>query len=151
VRYLFWILIIFLSFFMQARISVVGIAPDLTVVLAYYAGIKYGQTRGLLSGVLIGTLEDGLSSSIIGPNLVGKGVVGFFSAFFISGGVFRWTPLFGIIALFFFTFIDNAVVFSARTLFDKMPATPSAAFFLTVMQSVLNALAGMLIRPRHVD
>ncbi len=149
--YILWAFLIFLSFFLQARISVLGVSPDLTALVVYYAGIKYGETRGLLSGVLIGALEDGLSSFIIGPNLLGKGMVGFFSAFFISGGFFRWTPLLGMIALSFFTVLDNSVVFLSRTLFDKMPAAPSSALFITIMQSVMNALAGIFIRPHNVD
>jgi len=151
VTYLWWALLIFLSFFLQSRISVLGVSPDLTVLLVYYAGIKYGETRGLLSGVLIGALEDGLSSFIIGPNLLGKGMIGFSAAFFVSGGFFRWTPLLGMIAVSFFTVFDNAVVFLSRTMFDKMPAAPSSALFITVMQSVMNALAGIFMRPQHVD
>jgi rod shape-determining protein MreD len=150
-KYILWGLIIFLAFFLQARISVLGIPPNLTVVLAYYAGIKYGEKGGLFLGVLIGALEDGLSSSIVGPNLLAKGLIGYSSAFFITGRFFRWTPFLGMMALSFLSIVDNSVVFISRTIFDKMPAAPSAALLMTVMQSVLNSLAGMVIRPRHVD
>ena len=150
-KYLLWVILIFLCFFMQGRISVLDIPPNLTVLLAYYAGIKFGETRGLLAGALIGFLEDSVSSSLIGPNLLAMGIVGFSSSFFVSGGFFRWTPFLGMIAVFLLTFIDNSVVFLSRSIFDKMPAALSAALFVTIMQSVLNAPVGIFIRPRHVD
>ena len=142
---------VFLAFFLQGRISVLGISPDLTALLAFYAGIRYGETRGLLAGVIIGALEDTISSSIIGPNLLGKGIVGFSSAFFVSGGFFRWTPILGIIAAALLTSLDNGVVFLLRGIFDRMPASPATALFIATMQSILNAPAGILVRPRNVD
>ncbi len=150
-KYILWPIAVFLSFFLQGRVSLLGISPDLTVLLVYYAGIRYGETKGLLAGVLIGALEDSLSSSVIGPNLLSKGLIGFSSSFFVSGGVLRWTPVLGLLAVSLLTVADNATVFLARSIFDKMPAAPSAALFVTIMQSVLNAAAGIFIRPRHVD
>lgn len=150
-RYLLWVIAVFFSFFLQARISVLDISPDLTVLIVFYIGIRHGETRGLFAGILIGAIEDSLSYSFLGPNMLSKGVVGFVSAFFISGGIFRWTNLLGIIAVFMLTFVDNALVFISKGIFDKMPAAPSAALFAAVMQSLLNAPAGILIRPRHVD
>lgn len=150
-RYFLWAILVFLAFFLQGRVSFLGIPPDITVLLAYYAGIRYGETRGMFSGVLIGVLEDGISSSIIGPNMLSKGIVGFSSSFFISGGVFRWTPLLGTIALALLTLLDNSVIFLSKSVFDKMPTVPSAALFIAVMQAVMNAFAGLFIRPKHVD
>ena len=150
-KYLLWVIAVFLSLFIQARVSVLDISPDLTVLIVFYIGIRHGETKGLLAGVLIGAFEDILSSSLIGPNMLGKGMVGFFSSFFISGGVFRWTNLLGIIAVFILTFFDNVFVFTLKGIFDRMPAAPSAALFVSVMQSLLNAPAGIFIKPRHAD
>lgn len=150
-RYLVWAGAILLTFFLQSRVSVLDIPPDLTAILVFYAGIRHGETKGLLTGVLIGALEDSISSSIIGPNLLGKGMVGFSASFFISGGVFRWTPVLGIVALSFLTFLDNSIVYLSRSIFDKMPAPPASALFIAVMQSLINAPAGIFIRPKHVD
>ena len=150
-KYLLWTVAILLAFVLEVKVSVLSIAPNLTVLLAYYAGMKYGETKGMLSGLMIGGLEDVLSSSIIGPNMLGKGLVGFFASFFLSGGVFVWTPLFGILGIALLTLIDNAVVFSSLSVFDAMPANPSTALLIGVMQSVLNAAAGVVIRPRHAE
>jgi len=150
-KYFLWVTALFLSLFLQGRIDLLGVTPDLTALFAYYIGIRAGQTAGLFSGAAAGILEDSVSFSLIGPNVVGKSIVGFFSSAFISGGVFRWTPLLGILAVFTLTFMDNAVVFLLRSIFDKMPAPPTSALFVALMQSLLNAPAGMFIRPKHVD
>ncbi len=150
-KYLLWPIVVFLCFFLQGRISVVGISPDLTVLIVYYAGIRYGETKGLLAGMVIGALEDSLSSSIIGPNLLSKGIIGFSSSFFVSGGVLRWTPFLGLFAVSLLTVVDNALVFLAQSIFDKMPAAPASALLIAIMQSILNATAGIFIRPKHAD
>lgn len=150
-KYLFFTAALFLAFFLQGRISVLGISPDLTALLAFYIGIRYGETKGLMAGIVIGALEDSISSSIIGPNLLGKGIVGFSSSFFVSGGLLRWTPLLGVIAVSLLTSLDGLVVFLTRSVFDRVPAAPSVAFLICTMQSILNAPAGIFVRPKNVD
>lgn len=150
-KYVLWPIAVFLCFFLQGRVSVLGVSPDLTVLLVYYLGMRYGEKKGLLLGMAIGALEDSVSSSIIGPNMLSKGIIGFSSSFFISGGFLRWTPFLGLIAVSFLTVADNAIIFLSESIFDKMPAAPSYAVFVAIMQSLLNAIAGVLIRPRHAD
>ena len=150
-KYFFWAVLIFLSFVLQGRLSVFGVSPDLSVLLVYYAGIKHGEKKGLLTGVLIGALEDSISLSMLGPNLLSKGFIGFSSALFVTGSFFRWTPLLGIIAVFLLTFMDNSIVFLSLSMFDKIPAAILSTLFISVMQSILNAPAGILIRPKYAD
>lgn len=150
-KYLFLAIAVFLTFFLQGRISVLGISPDLTTLLVFFAGMRYGGTEGLLLGVLTGALEDGLSGSFIGPHMLSKGIIGFSSSFFISGGLLRWTPLLGMVAVALLTVSDNFVVFLTRTIFDRMPATLPTALFVTIMQALLNAPAGIFMSPKHVD
>lgn len=150
-KYLWWALIIFLAFLLQGSISILAVSPNLTVLVVYFIGIRHGRTQGLVSGVLLGALEDSLSSGMLGPNMLAKGLVGFLSASFISGNFLIWTPLSGTIAAALLTFTDNAVVFLSLTLFDKFPTHPSAALFTTTMQSLMNAPAGFFMRPKNVD
>jgi len=150
-KYLLWPAAVFLSFFIQSRVSILDIQPDLAMLLVFYIGIRHGETKGLLAGLLIGALEDVISNSIVGPNMLGKGVIGFSAAFFMSGGVLRWTSLLGIIAVFLLTFLDNIIVFVSMTVFDKMPSALPTALFVAVMQAVLNAPAGLFIRPSHAE
>ena len=150
-KYLWLAPIIFLAFLLQGSISILDVSPNLTVLVVYFIGIRYGRTPGLLSGVLIGALEDSLSSAMLGPNMLAKGMVGFLSASFISGNFLIWTPLLGTIAVAILTCTDNIVVFLSLTLFDKPPTHPSAALFTTTMQSVMNAPAGIFMRPKNID
>ena len=150
-KYLYWALIIFLAFLLQGSISILAVSPNLTALVVYFIGIRHGRTQGLVSGVLIGALEDSLSSGMIGPNMLAKGLVGFLSASFISGNFLIWTPLSGTIAAAFLTLTDNTVVFLSLTLFDKLPTHPSTALFATTMQSLMNAPAGFFMRPKNVD
>ncbi len=149
--YLLWVLAFFIAFLLQAKISVLSVAPNITVALAYYAGIRYGQTGGSLIGLLIGGIEDSLSSTMLGPNMLGKGLAGFSASLFLSGGIFVWTPLLGMLGLALLTIADNSVVFLSLSIFDRPPTNPGAALYITVMQALLNSAAGMFIRPAHAD
>ncbi len=150
-KYFFLAIAVFLALFLQGRISVLGISPDLTVLLIFFAGMRYGETRGLLLGVLTGAIEDSLCGVFIGPHMLSKGIIGFSSAFFVSGGFFRWTPVLGAVAVVLLTVSDNFVVLVTRAIFDKMPATLPQAIFVTFMQALLNAPAGIFLGPKHAE
>ena len=150
-RYLFLAIAVLLAFFLQGRISVLGISPDLTALVVFYTGLRYGETKGLLLGIITGAIEDSLSLSFIGPHMLSKAIIGFSSYFFASGGLLRWTPVLGIFSVAFLTFTDNLVVILTKAMFDRMPALFSTAMFVSFMQSLLNAPAGIFIRPKHVD
>jgi len=150
-NYLLWALAFFLAFLVQAKLSLLSVAPNITALLAYYVGIKYGLNKGVIFGLLIGALEDSLAAPILGPNMLGKGLVGFSASFFISGGIFVWTPLLGILGLALLTFIDNSIVFLSLSIFDKPPTNPGTALFITIMQALINSAAGMFIKPAHAD
>jgi rod shape-determining protein MreD len=150
-KYLAWTLAVCLAFVLEAKISILSVAPNLTVLLAYYAGMKYGETRGMIAGLIIGGIEDLLSAPIIGPNMLGKALAGFFSSFFLSGGFLIWTPLLGILGTSLLTMADNAAVFCTLGIFDKIPTNLSTALLHSIMQSILNATAGIFIKPSHED
>ncbi|MGC2063880.1 MAG: rod shape-determining protein MreD [Thermodesulfovibrionales bacterium] len=150
-KYFAWLLIAFCAFLLQGRVSVLGVVPNLTVLLAFYAGIRYGANKGLLAGLLIGFVEDSLSNTLIGPNMLAKGLVGYVAAFFVTGGLFRWTPLLGIFSVSALTLAGNIVTVLSKTLFDKMPGSVASIVFISIMQALLNAPAGAFMRPEHAD
>jgi rod shape-determining protein MreD len=138
------------AFIVQTKVSLFGVSPDLTAVAAYYFGIKNGATKGMSLGSLIGMIEDSVSGNILGPNLLGKGVVGFFSSF-SSGSVFRWTPFLGMVSIFFLTVLDGTIVFLSRSLFQTPPTSLRAALLILVAQGLLNIPVGFFIRPHNAD
>jgi rod shape-determining protein MreD len=146
--YLLWSAIIFLTLIIQGSLSLFDITPNLTVILVYYAGIRKGETKGLLIGSLIGILEDSLSGIFLGPNLLSKGLIGYFSSF-IYRKFFIWTPIIGILSIFILTFIDGATVLMLRGFFDKMPVSIHSAIFILTIQSLLNTPLGIFLKPKE--
>jgi len=146
----FIFLCVMLAFLLQTKVSVLGISPDLTAAVAYYFGITGGSTKGVLFGSLIGAIEDSMGGSILGPNLLGKGLVGFFSSF-MSGSLFRWTPLLGIVSLAILTLMDGCIILLSRAIFDAMPTSLSGGILALLVQGLFNGIIGIFIRPRNVD
>jgi len=148
--YILWVGIIIFTFFIEERISIFHVAPNLTVALVYYAGIREGEAKGLFLGSIIGTIEDSFSGAFLGPNLLSKGIVGYFSSS-IFGSFFRWTPLLGAISIGVLTIIANTIAFAARSFFDHMPTSIKAATFIIIMQSLINFPIGMFLKPKNIQ
>ena len=146
-KYVLWAVVIFLTFVIQGRVSLLGTTPNFTAVLAYYAGIRKGESNGLFLGSFIGIVEDSLSGTFIGPNLLSKGLVGYLSSL-LSGSFFRWTPLLGIIGISLLTSIDSISVFVSRSFFYEIPASTQAAVFMVAIKSLINAPLGIFLRPK---
>lgn len=148
--YLLWAAIIFLTLIIQGSVSLFDVTPNLTVVLACYAGIRKREVKGMFFGSLIGIIEDSLSGAFLGPNLLSKSLVGYLSSFIYSR-FFIWTPLLGIISISVLTLIDSSVVFMSRSIFNKMPVSIGAAVFIIAIQSLSNAPLGIFFRPKNIQ
>jgi rod shape-determining protein MreD len=145
--YLFWAAILLFALILQGSISFFDISPNLTVILACYAGIKKREVKGMLIGSAIGIIEDSLSGAFLGPHLLSKGLIGYLSSLTYSR-FFIWTPLLGIITMSVLTFIDGLIIFASRSIFDRMPASFLVALFLILIQSLFNAPFGFILRPK---
>jgi len=148
--YIVWAGIIILTFFFEERISIFHVAPNLTVALVYYMGIRKGEFEGLLLGSVIGTIEDSLSGAFLGPNLFSKGMVGYFSSF-MFGSFFRWTPLLGAISIGLLTAVANTIAFATRSFFDHMPTSMKAATCIIIIQSFINVPIGLFLSPKNMQ
>lgn len=142
------LLIIFLAFLFESRISIFGAQPDLAAAIAYYFGLKNGETKGMLFGSFIGLIGDSLSGGILGPNILGKGMVGFLSAF-MSGSFFRWTPVLGVIGIFLLTALNGIIVFLSKTIFEHMPTSIPSAISIIFTAAIINSLFGIFMRPQN--
>jgi rod shape-determining protein MreD len=147
-KYLIWIFIIILVFIIQGSVSFYYVTPNLTVVLAYYAGVKLREVKGLFLGGFIGIMEDSLAGILLGPNLLSKGLIGYFASF-IYKRFFRWTPVLGILSVFVFTIADGLIVYITRSIFAKSPVDLSTALLVISLQAMLNAPFGLFIKPRN--
>jgi rod shape-determining protein MreD len=146
-KYLLWAGIIVITFIVQGTVSLFYVTPNFTAVLAYYAGVKKREIKGMCIGSLIGTVEDSLSGAFLGPNLLSKGIVGYLSSF-ISHRIFIWTPLLGVISISAVTLTDGLIVFLSRSIFDKTPMSISNAAFIIFIQCLMNAVFGAFIKPK---
>jgi rod shape-determining protein MreD len=148
--YLLWAAIIFLTLIIQGSVSLFDFTPNLTVVLACYAGIRKREVKGMFFGSLIGIIEDSLSGAFLGPNLLSKSLVGYLSSFIYSR-FFIWTPLLGIISISVLTLIDSSVLFVSRSICNKMPVSIGASVFIIAIQSLSNAPLGIFLRPKNIQ
>jgi len=146
--YFFWALVILLTSIIKGKISFFGVPPNFASVLVYYVGMRNGERSGVLFGSLIGSVEDSLSGALLGPNLLSKGIVGYFSSL-MSGSFFRWTPLLGAIGISLLTTVDNTLTLVSRSFFDRMPVSVEAAVFITAIQSLINAPLGIFLKPKN--
>lgn len=144
------LIVLIFSFLIQTRLSVFGISPALTVAVVYYLGIRSSPSKGIFLGSLIGVIEDSISGGILGPNLLAKGMVGYFSSF-ISGILFRWTPLLGIMSLFILTVIDGLIVSLSRAIYETMPAAPYVIIYTILLRGLINSIIGVFIKPKNAD
>ena len=149
-KYLLWAGITFLTFGIQGSISLFDITPNFTVILASYAGIREKELKGLFFGSLIGIVEDSLSGTFLGPNLLSKGLVGYLAAFLYSK-FFVWNPVLGMLTVSLLTMTDSFIVYTARSIFDTMPSGIAAAAFIIAMQSLYNAPLGIFLKKKSVQ
>ena len=147
-KYILWIFIIILVFIIQGSVSLYYVTPNLTVVLAYYAGVKMREVKGLFLGSFIGLMEDSLTGILLGPNLLSKGLVGYFACF-LYNRFFLWTPLLGIMNVFVFTLADGLIVYITQSIFIKSPVALSTALLVISLQALLNAPLGLFIKPKN--
>lgn len=141
------IIIVFIVFILESRMSVFGVQPNFSAALAYYFGLRYGANKGLFWGAAIGIIGDSLAKNMIGPNLLGKAAVGF-SAAFTSGTVFRWTPFTGMIYMFLLSALDGIITSSSLAIFSNMPVSVSNAVLTILVSSVLNSFLGIFMKPK---
>jgi rod shape-determining protein MreD len=145
--YFFWAAILLFALILQGSISFFDISPNLTVILACYAGIRKREVKGMLIGSVIGMIEDSLSGAFLGPHLLSKGLIGYLSSLTYSR-FFIWTPLLGVITMSVLTFIDGLIIFASRSVFNRMPASFLVALLMILIQSLLNAPFGLILKPK---
>jgi rod shape-determining protein MreD len=143
---LFWTVIITALFAVKTNITVFGTSLNLTVLVPFYFGLKKSPEKGLMIGVTVGLIEDSLSNTILGPNIISKGSIGILSSLLL-GRFFVWTPLFGVLACFAITFFDSIIVYTCRELFFVQPALFKGAVVKMLVQSAFNAPIGYFIKP----
>jgi rod shape-determining protein MreD len=149
-RKLLLIALVALAFVLESRLSLMGVRPNLTVLFAYAIGLRYGSSKGLLTGTALGMVADSLSGGIMGPGLLGKATAGYLAGF-LRGGMFIWTPLLGFMGVLALTIADGAISYTSTAIFAEPPTDISNALIIILLQGMINSAAGLVLRPGHED
>ena len=135
-----------LCFVLESRLELYGIRPYLTLLPAYYVGLRYGPFKGCLAGALIGAIADSLAGSLLGPNMLALGTAGILASL-ITGGFLRWTPISGAGGVFIITWAAGLISYASLSAFAGAPKSLSLALVALLAQAAINAIAGIFIKP----
>ncbi|MCX7794439.1 MAG: hypothetical protein N2257_08590 [Thermodesulfovibrionales bacterium] len=136
-----WIFLLFFAIFIQSKFSLFGTRPELVTALVFLFGMRTkDEFKAAAFGGLGGLIEDVLSG-FWGPNMVSKSLTGYLSANII-GGFFVWSPVLGIIGVFFMTIIDGLIVLLVMALKDNPVPVSGWVLWTLFVQSSLNAPLG---------
>lgn len=143
---LLWCGLVFAALIIESKLRLFGTGPNLLVVIAYAAGLRYGHARGLAYGILIGMAADGVAGKMMGPEMLAKGSAGYLAAY-LKGGLFYWTPILGMIGLAGLTGLDGMLSYMSLSVFNSQPTEPLRAGFMVLAQAGINCVFGYFIRP----
>jgi rod shape-determining protein MreD len=145
-RILVYALLILCSVVIESRVEVGIFRPDITVLFAFYFGLRYGAVQGLLAGAGMGFLSDVLSGVMLGPGMLGKGTAGYLASY-LRGGVFTWTPLLGFFGAFLATVCDGTLSYASRAVFSPFSLSTLDAAIMIFWQAAPNGVVGLFIQP----
>lgn len=138
-----WLFLLFFAIFIQSKFTIFGIRPEFLTALVFVFGMRTkDELKAVAFGGLGGVIED-ILSGFWGPNMVSKSFIGYLSAN-ILGGFFVWSPLLGIIGVFFMTVIDGLLVILIMAVKDSPVPVSGWVLWTLFIQSLLNAPLGYL-------
>lgn len=146
-----FLVLLALAFVIEAQLRIVNLPLDLAVLFAYFAGLRLGPSQGILYGSGIGLLSDVFAGNILGPNIMGKCAAGYLSSFLKEGWLLTWTPVLGLIGVFFLTALDGFIAYVAMSIFSEPPTAASDAAMVVLWQAGVNSIFGVFLRPRYED
>jgi cell shape-determining protein MreD len=158
-----WFLFIALALLLQPKLALFDCPLNLTLALVYAFGIRTAtqqtaasgsedvapEIRSTLFGAGIGFVEDAMIGSLIGPNLLSKGLAGFISSIVYRDIFFQWESVLGGLVLPLLTLLDGLVVIAARQLFSNTTLGSFTAVELVVIQAIMNIPFGLFLNPRY--
>lgn len=111
---IFWIAIVFGVIILQTSLvssfAIMGIKPDLIILVLFLLAIKTGMMPAIFIGFIIGLAEDVYSPSILGQCALSKTIAGFFAGIF-NEKVMRLDPVMLCVLLVLTFFVNDIVVY----------------------------------------
>lgn len=145
-RNLLLILLVTSAFVIESRMTVFGAGLNLTVLFAYWAGLRYGPSQGVLAGATLGAVADSVSGGMLGPYMLSKATAGYMASH-LRGGLFMWSPFLGLMGVMIITGVDGLIAYACHVVFEQSATPVFEAAGTIFWQSALNCWAGLLLRP----
>lgn len=115
--FLKWVALFICAFVLQTTlipsISIMGVKPDLLVLVLFMMAIKTGTMPAIYVGFLLGLAQDLYSPSILGQCALAKTLAGFFASLF-NEKIMRLDPIFLIVILVFTFFVNDIAVYAVH-------------------------------------
>lgn len=160
-----WIIAAILALLLQPKLSLFEYPLNFSVAVVYAFGIKKAmqhssatgsanvsaEIRATIFGAAVGLIEDCMTGSMIGPNILSKGLTGFISSFVFRDIFFLWESSLGGIVLCLLTMADGIVVVGSRLLFSNTVIGGRAVVELIIIQAIMNIPLGLLVKPGQKD
>lgn len=112
-----WVALFISAFILQSTLvpslSIMGIKPDLLVLVLFMMAIKTGIMPAIYVGFVIGLAQDIYSPSILGQCALAKTIAGFFASLF-NEKIMRLDPVFLVVILIFTFFINDIAIFAVQ-------------------------------------
>lgn len=109
-----WVAVFIGAFVLQTTLipsfSVMGVKPDLLVLVLFMLAIKTGIMPAIYIGFVLGLAQDLYSPSILGQSALAKTVAGFFASLF-NDKIMRLDPVFQVVILILTFFINDIAVY----------------------------------------
>jgi rod shape-determining protein MreD len=136
-------LVILGTFMVQAAVvphlSIMGVRPDVVLIVAALFGFAYGPQAGGLAGFLGGLFSDLLTGSAVGVGLLSKSAVGFFAGM-VQRTIFVQSVALPMLAIFIATWIHEFIYVGFLFLFGN--TIPIKILFLNIVlpSAIYNAI-----------
>lgn len=93
---------------------------DIILIFIVYTGLRFGSVYGMITGFMLGFIEDILSITVPGINVISKIFVGFLSGLFDLRRYIGNEKLSHVLTVFIFTLFDSFFVFILSRIFQPI-------------------------------
>ncbi len=126
------------------RLSILGIKPDLLLILVIFLGLHRGPVSGAGYGFLAGILLDIFSPVPLGTNALSKTVLGFLAGA-VAPFLYFKTPFIQGILLFLGMFLEGMILFILLSSFHLAPPFCYSFLYIILPASFYTSLLAPLL------
>ncbi len=121
------------------RLSILGIKPDLLLILVIFLGLHKGPLSGAWYGFLAGILLDLFSPAPLGTNAFSKTVLGFLAGA-VAPFLYFEAPLIQGLLLFVGMFLEGMILFILLASFHLAPSFRHCFLYIILPASLYTSL-----------